>query len=413
MLMRSFLYVGPYGGVYKPKDLSKKILQSQRPLRRITVFNPEVKYPGPALHYKVLPDDLLQRFHEVFEKDDRGEFPRKVLENIRWTTCSSCGAIHARNACPNCLNIPPGAVKETVVIRGSVTADTFFKTTGTLIYATVEGSVLKWIYHEQGTFKREDGSTIVSGGLDSQIHFRIQGTSTILARGPLMIKITPGKPVTQTQIETYQKGTRPVFDTNPKHVYYINNGMLMKEGPWGPLLIGNTLSNQTLFWVGDTFGFGFYRAANLCVYFIFDTEHPGINDTIKLPSIRGQLLDATCVFSDKLAWFFTATQEGQKTIHNCFVINRKGELIGHETREVNDGSWLGTGIRGHLAIGKMLFVATDEGLVRLELADSKTIQEAKKFPDAEPFMDSGKVLLAGKDGIFVVGQKEITLIKMN
>lgn len=413
MLMRSFLYVGPYGGVYKPKDLGKKILQSQRPLKRITVFDPEVKYPTPALHYQVLPDDLLQLFHQTFEKDQRGEFPIKVLENIRWTTCSRCGTAHARNGCPNCSSVSPHVIKETVIIRGNITTDMFFRTIGTILWATVEDGVLKWIYHEQGAFKREDGTTIISGELDPHLHFRIQGTSTLLAKGPKMVKITSGKPVTQTQIETYQRGTRPVFGTNKKRVYYINNGVLMKEGIWGPLSIGNTLPDQTLFWVGDEFGFGFYRAANLCVYFVFEAEHPGINDTVKLPPIRGQLLDATCVFSNDLAWFFTATQEGVKAIHSCFVINKKGEFLGSETREAQDGSWLGTKIHGHLAVGKVLFVATDEGLIRLELTNSRTIREARKFPDTEPFMDSGKALFAGTEGIFVVGQKEISLIKMN
>ncbi|NJN71920.1 MAG: hypothetical protein HC799_03435 [Limnothrix sp. RL_2_0] len=50
MLFRSLLYVEPYGGIYK----NKKIPQSARPLHRITVFNADVKYPKPALPYKIL-----------------------------------------------------------------------------------------------------------------------------------------------------------------------------------------------------------------------------------------------------------------------------------------------------------------------------------------------------------------------
>jgi len=413
MLMRSLLYVGPYGGVYKPKDPTKKILPGQRPLKRVTVFNPEVKYPGSAIHYRMLSDDLLHVFHQVFEKDQRGAFSIKVLEDTRWTTCSRCGAEHARKGCPDCWAVSLSAIKETVVIRGTVTAHTLFRTTGTIICVTAEGGIPRWVYHENNEFKREDGSRIVAGGLDPQMRFRIKGNSTLLAKGSTLITMTPGKPPTQTQVETYQGGTRPVWDANSKHVYYIHNGTLLREGLWAPLPIGRTLSNQTLFWVGDEFGFGFYRAANLCVYFVFDAERSGINDNVRLPSIRGRLLDATCVFSNGLVWFFIATQEQAKTVHTCYVVSKRGALIARETGEAGDGSWLGGKIHGHAAVGNMLFAATEEGLVRVEPTDSGILCGAKKFPDTEPFVDSGKILLPGKEGIFVVGRKEISLIKMN
>jgi len=61
MLMRSLLYMGPYGGVYRPKDLKKQVPHEARPLRRITVFDPDVRYPKPARPYKILPDALLER----------------------------------------------------------------------------------------------------------------------------------------------------------------------------------------------------------------------------------------------------------------------------------------------------------------------------------------------------------------
>ncbi len=59
MLMQSLLFVGPYGGVYRPTDKKKTVLHDARPLKRITVFDPEVRYPKPARPYNMLPDDLL------------------------------------------------------------------------------------------------------------------------------------------------------------------------------------------------------------------------------------------------------------------------------------------------------------------------------------------------------------------
>ncbi|MCD4762019.1 hypothetical protein K8R32_03615 [bacterium] len=69
MYFQSLLFVDPYGGVYRPKKESDRIIENLRPQKRITVFNPEVRYPKPARHYKVLPDDLLDYFEKVFVRD--------------------------------------------------------------------------------------------------------------------------------------------------------------------------------------------------------------------------------------------------------------------------------------------------------------------------------------------------------
>jgi DNA-binding helix-hairpin-helix protein with protein kinase domain len=71
MLMQSFLYAGPYDGVYRPTDKAKRITHDARPLKRITVFDPEVKYPRPARPMDELPDFLLSAFQSVFVSDER------------------------------------------------------------------------------------------------------------------------------------------------------------------------------------------------------------------------------------------------------------------------------------------------------------------------------------------------------
>ena len=91
MLMQFLLFVEPYGGVYKPKNKQAKIPQAQRPLQRITIFNPEVKYPKPAIPYRVLADNLLQYFHQCFTQDKRSIFPETLLNNLQWYRCKSCG----------------------------------------------------------------------------------------------------------------------------------------------------------------------------------------------------------------------------------------------------------------------------------------------------------------------------------
>src|SRR5204862_3787387 len=102
MLMKCLLFCDPYGGVYKPKILPQGIPHAARPLKRITVFHKDVRYPKPAIPIETLPDELLHYFHEVFEKDRRGVFPTGLIRNFRWTKCRNCQTEHARAACPSC-----------------------------------------------------------------------------------------------------------------------------------------------------------------------------------------------------------------------------------------------------------------------------------------------------------------------
>jgi hypothetical protein len=50
-------------------------------------------------------------FRAIFERDERGVFPRPVLERLRLRRCSACGLEHARVRCPACaIPAPPVTV---------------------------------------------------------------------------------------------------------------------------------------------------------------------------------------------------------------------------------------------------------------------------------------------------------------
>ena len=408
MLIQSLLFVDPYGGVYRPLNKGKMIPHVQRPLKRITIFNPDVRYPKPAIPFKVLGDDLLHYLREVFEKDKREEFPLKLLENFRWTKCTKCGTEHARNACPNCAEVTPAAVKEAVAIRGSVTSTRVFKTDGVILFATEQDGKLLWLCHEDGTFKREGGSVVAKGTLDPGIRFRLREKETLLGKNGQVVALSLNQADKRFAVDSY--GNLPIFDANEKSVYWVKNGQLQRNGELGPEYIGDVLSDQTLFWVGKEFGFGFYRAGNLNTAFVFDAVRHGIYDSVKLPSIRGQLVDSTCVFGHDRAWFFVATQEGGKTMRQVIVIRKNGEVEASIKVEANEEDWLNN-IRGKCAAGNFLLAATDEGIVRVEVDNGK-ISKTRTFPDTEPFVNSGCHLFPGRDGLYVVSGKEIKHLKM-
>jgi len=410
MLMQSLLFVDPYGGVYKPKNPNNRVPHSARPLHRITVFHPDVVYPKPAVPYNVLPDEMLQWFHLIFEKDMRGDFPLKILEDMRWTNCSNCGTEHARAVCPNCTQVMPEAVKEVTKVRGQVTATRAFRTRGLVLFAAFQDGKLRFLYHEDGKFKREDGSVVISGAIDPLMRFRIKGDSTLVAQGSRVITLTPGQKSEVITVDSF--GTLPIFDANERFRYWIISGQLLRDGALGPEYIGDILTNQTLFWVGPTFGFGFYRAGNLSVTFTFDAERRGINDSIKLPPIKGQLVDSTCVFTRDRCWFFVSSRQGSKTINQCIVLKRDGAVEGSAEAEDGDGSWLGA-IRGKMATNNFLLAATDEGIVRVEPTGNGQITKTREFPDTEPFVDSGCHIFPGPGGLYVINQKEVWLLKIS
>jgi H/ACA ribonucleoprotein complex subunit 3 len=349
---------------------------------------------------------LLHYLHRVFEKDLRGQFERSLLDNLQWTTCTNCGIEHARNTCPNCLATIEQLPLQTV--RETVTATRLFSTQGIILFAILQQGELRWIYHERGEFKREDGSIVLGGQLDTQLRYSVQGKSTLIGKQGQLITLTPGESPSHLAVDTC--GSLPMFDASESSRYWIYNSQLLRDGQLGAEYIGDVLAGQTRFWVGSDFGFGFYRAGTLSVAFVFDAQRRGINDSIQLPPWQGQIIDATCSFSNDRCWFFLAIQEQGRIIHRCAIIQPNGKVEATARAELGDGSWLGT-LRGKCAVRHFLLAATDDGIVRIE-PNNGQIVKTKEFPDTEPFVDASCQLFASQQGLYVVNQRKIHLLKI-
>jgi hypothetical protein len=408
MLMRSLLYVEPYGGVYRPAA-GAKINPGARPLHRITVFHPDVRYPKPAERWDVLPDDLLQYLHAVFVKDRRAPFPLEILEDGRWTRCSACGHEHARALCPYCAGAPPAAVREVTRVRGEVTSRRVFATTGTIFEAAFQGGRLVWLYQDGESIKRETEETIFGGRWRPGLRCRFLPRRTLVGAGPKVVAIengTPGPP----QAVAVVNG-ESAFDTNERHLYWVREGTLMRDGDLGPERIGDVLAGQTAIWAGPTFGFGFYRAGQLQVGFVFDAERTGLNDRVPMPRMTGRLTDVRCIFGTDRCWFLTACEENGRTVHRCAVVMREGAVRAVAVAAAGDGSWLES-IGAGCAAGDALLMPTDDGLVRIEVSGSALVK-TREFPDTEPFVDAHSRLIAGPDGLYVVDAHEIRKLSLS
>lgn len=403
MLMQSLLYVGPYGGVYRPADHKKMLPHDARPLKRITVFNPEVRYPKPARPYKILPDALLDLFEKAFVKDVRSIPPLPLIEGLRFTTCSKCGVVHARAVCPDCVGVTAPMVKE--VHTGTVSATKVFETTGQILFAAMQRGKLRYLYHEDGMYRRDGNTIVVQAPLEPRVRYRIHGDATLVASSGQCL-VFNGATRESISVDSYR--LLPLIDANADRIFYAAGGALMRSGDLGleyPERIGDVLAGQTLFWTGESLGFGFYRAAELSNFFLFNTEGKGINDSLSLPPIRGQLVDSTAAIAKSRVWFMTSTQEGGRAVNRCHLLDEKGTHLGSAEATPGDGSWLGS-LRGKCAAGNFLLAPTDEGVVRV-VANNGALEVDREFRDTQRFVDAGSHIFAGNDGVYVVERSTI------
>lgn len=100
MAFRTLFGVSPWGGV------SKRCAGAARVLRRISAYADDVTLPRAARPLAIVPDELHAAFRAIFERDQRGPFPRALLERLRMRRCSACGDEHARDRCPTCRHAP-------------------------------------------------------------------------------------------------------------------------------------------------------------------------------------------------------------------------------------------------------------------------------------------------------------------
>jgi len=406
MLFKALLYCDPYGGIHRPQKKADEVLHAARPLHRITVFDKDVRYPKPAVPLDRLSTAYLDHFKMVFEEDRRREFPEVLLRGFRWTKCGACGAEHGCSLCPVCKRAAPAAVKQTVQVRGKVTSTRIFKTAGEIVFAAWQDGELRWLSREGSYYKREDGTTF-SVGAGTPGRFRIMGKETLVGAGNKVqiVKSSGGETLFVDRL-----GGLPLFDANAKRLFWIQNGELNRRTDIGPERIGTVLEGQTLFWAGPAFGFGFYRAGQLSMAFVFETEKGRLNDMAIFPALKGHLVDCTCYLTSQRCWLLMSLKEEARIVNRCLLIDRKGVIEAAAEADQGDGSWLGN-IRGKCAADPYLFSVTDEGVVRLE-ARNGMISKTAEYPDTEPFVHTGCHLFPAKDGLHVADRSEIRLLKI-
>jgi len=398
MIFRSLLMVHPYGGIHP--DYTTVMRRAEN---RVSIFDPKVVVKNNTWPYGVLPDELLNYFSQIFDKGERNLIDSNLLEAVRWTHCTKCGMTHARTICPGCA--APGAVKEVITVHGNCSRSRIFKTIGRILTAKLQGNKLVYLYTEGNSIRRERDVEVMAHKPNHEMQFAFKGKNTLVGMGSVVAEIKDGKVI--QRYRTDKLGLWPVFDANFSDVFTVSGISLAKNDQE---IVGSILPGQTWFKVGPTFGLGFYRVGKKFVYFLFDAVNRGINDEVDLPQFGGKIIDADCIFSDHYALFSVSREEGGKIINSIHMIDKKGKVVA--LKEAEEGSERSlNNIRGKAIGGKTILTATNEGLVLLA-PENGLLVEAKHFPDTEPFVTEDSEIIPASDGIYVIEDKEISLLRM-
>ncbi|BFM41166.1 hypothetical protein [Synechocystis sp. LKSZ1] len=412
MLMQCLLFVDPYGGIHAPSAPRRRLSPIARIQQRLTVFHPEVRYPKPALPPQTLTDELLHHFHQVFEQDRRGPFPKTLLDHLLWQTCSSCGQDYARSTCPHC-----GQGQLTPTPVGSLSATLVFQTQGQILAASYSQGKLGWLEWQEEQFTREDGTPVLAGPLLPQMHCSLQGPKTWIAQGEKVLCLEQGQVSQCLSVSPYRG--KPQFAVNDQHTYWLEQGLLWQDGRWGPVVRGELLDGQTQVWIGPSFGFGCYRVGHLQRAFVFEASTGRLNDQIPLSPSLGQILQTACVLSPRLCWLFITTQIHGRRHYTCQVITAQGQSIAQADCAEGESHWL-TQLAPALvmdnlpfaAVGEVLLAPTDEGIIRIEHQGQQLVQ-TKTFTETEPWVNGHCSLIPGPQGLWVVHPQQILWLQLS
>jgi tRNA A-37 threonylcarbamoyl transferase component Bud32 len=389
------------GGIHRPpKSEGPRRSKAQRIHARITVFNPHVSLPKmeTAIPYGAWPIELLRCFQLIFEKNVRGVFPPQLLSDQFWTTCVACRTVHGRTKCPTCgaagVNRPatvpvttavpstPSTVRTTVPPPLPATSPAApstrgaFRTNGTIITAAFQAGGTRYVYHEGGAYRREDGTPILNQPQDPRLTVLVAGERTVFCAGT-QFAVSNGNPRTAEKHTTHRQYGRTTVAANSRHVYWVNEGSLVRDnGRRGQVRIGTVAPHMTSVWAGERFGVAMVQAGVITQVHTFDAGATRFTGTYTLPYRPGKVVDAHCVINNDYAWLTVTVRAPNGLVtHTCYVFDAQARPRAIVSGRPGDGTWLESINRSALPHGdKLLVPVTGTGIVQVGFGNDARIR---------------------------------------
>lgn len=448
LLFECLLYVHPYGGVYKPADPANRVSPEDRPLHRISVIHPEVRYPTVGIPVHNLPIPVQQFYEQLLSHDLRTTFPLQLLLSLHPANQPVC--LNTKSTAGNSVKVISNGFKTTFMGAGStaganirtglnaalslVTGSTpisvlkspgqptatvqcreIFSTQGVILNVDFDGSSLRYLFHDNGKFIREDGRVLFNGSLDPSLKFAISGSSTICGKGTRSFVFGEDELMIPLSVELYRR-QEPVFASNSRHFFYVQSGQLFRYSLSAQKLIDEVFQEQTRIWMGPEFGFGFYLAGEFRRAFLFDNEEPG-RTLIEIDALTGKLIDVECSFSATRLWLIVTVEINGQIVKRLAAIDRSGRTLELKEEPEGSGSWMDYIASSCAAAfplqsgGQLdaLLVATADGIVQIESKSGQLI-ETKQYAGTEHLVQPGERLLFTKSGLYAWNSNSIRLI---
>ncbi len=424
LLFRSLTLAHPYGGVHgRVKTLTKRAQQ------RITIFDPDVKYPKIAIHPDILSDDLAQEFIKVFEYGERGVFSKRILEGYLnvLTECGRCKTWYPRNraGCPVCNQRTMVVISRPVVENKDVRAIQFFRTTGDIVYSKSAGGTIYVITHENGQATLH---VIDLGGKEKQIMLGIAKKGTRYAIAENLLVINPGgssslsiydissgipRPLQNTMTEIFGPSRKAAFQTTRDKVVRIVGGNIMAGEKRGNTYVErhvrNGVPNQTWFSVNGEYDglqlFGFIQVLAERKYW-YHLDGQNFEPKVKRLNDEESLIDISVKFSSDGVVLRRKTQEKGVDYIRTDVVENNGR-VSSSTRIKAEDHPVQT-MHGQILSGESLLHASDEGILQEKVSN----QKFKAFKQTEPFVGEGDVLYKFNKGIVVVKMNTVTYLEL-
>ncbi|MEZ4401142.1 MAG: hypothetical protein R3B06_14045 [Kofleriaceae bacterium] len=167
MLFRALAWTGPFGGVHQPRDPAARIAPAARPLRGPSVFDADVVYPKAAAPLAGLPAPLAAHFRQVFDRGQRGPFPRALLDGLRLVRCATCAIDYGARRCPCCQHAAAAVVLTGTVTVRAVDPRSLARTVWPVSAAVAVGAPAVWLaggtLFRRGTLGPEPVGQVLAG----------------------------------------------------------------------------------------------------------------------------------------------------------------------------------------------------------------------------------------------------------
>lgn len=417
MLFKSLLLVHPFGGTHK--TLNRILARAQR---KVTVFSPEVIYPGVALSPDILTDELAHAFDKYFTKNFREAFPKGVLEDYlsTLTKCKNCGSYFPaiRGVCPVCSAKFVVVIAKPIISGKTITAIELLRVNGQILFVQTFGDEVKVLAAEGGKIffynkkpnlvaSRKELFREVKGAryemTDEHLFVNTPGSASVLAYA-----LTDGKLLGKVPTGIFAGNRKAVFKASENHFFRIDGVNLVYGEMWSGVLnekpLRRVMEDQTWFWIDRNSEtpsvFGVFQVIRQQLFWMvkegnfFDVFVPELEKA-------ESLIDISVKMSSKGVYILRRTQLAGKEYLRQELVDEGGKVTFSNRMPLAGHPF--PNLHGQAYSNGVVLHPTDTGIVQEEVSTGKT----KTFAETQGVAHEGDNLIRLGGSILVVKSDRI------